>query len=74
MIRKWRNFLEYNVYGVCDWWGDKLGIKSSKIRLFFIYFSFLALGSPVIIYLIMAFILDNKHVIKGKRKVNIWEL
>lgn len=63
-------------FGVCAWWAKKLGIKSNKVRLGFIYSSFIALGSPLLIYLIMAWILEHKHYFKLQRKkrASIWEL
>jgi phage shock protein C len=69
-------FFELQSYGVCEWWARKLGISSTKVRLGFIYFSFIALGSPVVVYLIMAWILEHKHYfkLKSKRKRSIWEL
>ncbi len=69
-------FLEMQSFGVCAWWARKLGISSTKVRLGFIYFSFIALGSPVLIYLVMAWILEHKHYfkLKAKRKRSIWEL
>ena len=69
-------FFEMQSYGVCSWWARKLGINSTKVRLGFIYFSFIALGSPVLIYLIMAWILEHKHYfqLKSKRSRSIWEL
>jgi phage shock protein C len=69
-------FFEMQSYGVCEWWARKLGINSTKVRLGFIYFSFIALGSPVLLYLIMAWILEHKHYfqLKGKHKRSIWEL
>jgi phage shock protein PspC (stress-responsive transcriptional regulator) len=69
-------FFEMQSYGVCEWWARKLGISSTKVRLGFIYFSFIALGSPVLLYLIMAWILEHKHYfqLKAKRKRSIWEL
>jgi phage shock protein C len=43
--------------------------------LFFIYASFIALGSPVLIYLAMAFVLEHKHIFKlQRRRKSIWEL
>jgi phage shock protein PspC (stress-responsive transcriptional regulator) len=69
-------FFEMQSYGVCEWWARKLGISSTKVRLGFIYFSFIALGSPVLLYLIMAWILEHKHYfqLKAKRNRSIWEL
>lgn len=68
-------FFELRSFGVCEWWARKLGIKSSKVRLGFIYASFIALGSPLLMYLIMAWILEHKHYFKLKSKRStIWEL
>lgn len=74
MIDKIQAFFEHQAFGVCSWWGEKLGLKSSKIRLFFIYLSFLTLGSPLIIYLVMAFILENKYWFKLRKKSTIWDI
>ncbi|MEN9303166.1 MAG: hypothetical protein RL264_1595 [Bacteroidota bacterium] len=76
LIQKIVFFFEMQSYGVCNWWAIKLGIATNKVRLGFIYFSFVALGSPVLLYLIMAWILEHKHYFKfqAKRKRSIWEL
>ena len=60
MIHNIQTYFERQAFGVCSWWGDKLRMSTSKIRLFFIYFSFLTFGSPLLIYLVMAFILSTK--------------
>lgn len=66
---------ERNVFGVCTWLGDKMSIKSSNIRLSFIYLSFIAFGSPIFLYLIAAFILKHKEHFKPQKKQGtIWEL
>ncbi len=69
-------FFEMQSYGVCGWWARKLGISTYKVKLGFIYFSFVALGSPILLYLIMAWILEHKHYFKfqQKRKTSIWEI
>ena len=72
MIQKIQNFFEVYTFGVCEWWGKKLGLKTNKIRLFFIYLSFITFGSPVVIYLVMAFVLENKDYFKSKRST-IWD-
>lgn len=76
MLNVIKTYFEQQAYGVCEWWGEKLGISSSKIRLAFIYTSCLTLGSPVIIYLIMAFVLEHKEYFKldSKKKKSVWEL
>ncbi|HHP7241623.1 MAG TPA: PspC domain-containing protein [Cyclobacteriaceae bacterium] len=50
-----QEFIEKQVFGVCTRLGEIFKIPTSSIRLFFIYASFLTFGSPVIIYLVMAF-------------------
>jgi phage shock protein PspC (stress-responsive transcriptional regulator) len=46
-------WFEQKAYGVCAWWGNKLGIKSNTIRMYFIYLSFFTAGSPIILYFVM---------------------
>jgi phage shock protein C len=69
-------FFEMRSFGVCSWWARKLGIDGSKVRVAFIYSSFVALGSPLLIYIAMAWILENKHYFKfqRRRRSTIWEL
>tara|TARA_Y100000768_G_C23836897_1_gene614204 strand:+ start:84 stop:305 length:222 start_codon:yes stop_codon:yes gene_type:complete len=73
MINNILAFFEKQAFGVCEWWGHKLGINSNRVRIYFIYFSFITFGSPFIIYLIMAFVLENKEWFKSK-KYTIWEI
>ena len=68
-----KTWFEQRAFGVCEWWGEKLSIKSSNIRIFFIYTSFLTIGSPLIIYLIMAFVLNLRNMIRRKRG-SVWDL
>ena len=74
MINRIQAFFERYAFGVCAWWGHKLGLPTSNIRLFFIYFSFLTLGSPIIIYLSMAFILEHKYMFRLKKRKTIWDI
>lgn len=73
MIEQIRTYFEKQSFGVCTWWGQKLGMQTGDIRLFFIYTSFLTLGSPVIFYLIMAFVLEHKEYFKFKKRFSVWE-
>ena len=50
-----KNILERSAFGVCSYLGYKMGIASSRVRMYFIYLSFAALGSPIIFYLFIAF-------------------
>jgi phage shock protein PspC (stress-responsive transcriptional regulator) len=74
-IQKIVFFFEMRSFGVSEWWAKKLGIQTSKVRLFFIYSSFIGLGSPLLIYLSMGWVLENKHFFKfTKKRRSIWEL
>ena len=72
-IEKSRDFIESSVYGVCAYLGRKLDMPSKKVRMFFVYASFLTLGSPIIIYLTLAFILKLRFMIKTKRNP-VWDI
>lgn len=63
-----KNFIEWKAFGVCAAIGERLGIASSKIRLWFIYISFLTLGSPVILYMILAFWMNIKNYVLMHRR------
>ena len=69
-------WFEQQAFGVCEWWGKKLGIKTTNIRLYFIYLSFFTFGSPIIIYFMMAFMLEHKAFFKPKvtRRKSVWDL
>ena len=73
LVEKIKTFFERQAFGVCEWWGEKLKIKSANIRLFFVYTSFLTIGSPLIIYLIMAFVLNLRNMVRSKRG-SVWDL
>jgi phage shock protein PspC (stress-responsive transcriptional regulator) len=62
-MNKLREFIEVQAFGVCAAIGEKLGIATSRIRMWFIYISFLTMGSPVIIYMILAFWMNIKRYI-----------
>lgn len=72
-IIPFKAYVERQAFGVCTWLGDKLSMPTYSIRLFFIYASFLAVGSPVIIYLILAFLLKLKGYVRNRR-TSVWDL
>ncbi len=76
MINRIRLWFERQAYGVCSWWGEKLGISATHIRMYFVYLSFFTFGSPIIVYFIMAFILEHKEYFRPSRsrRRSIWEL
>ncbi|WP_076382287.1 PspC domain-containing protein [Filimonas lacunae] len=67
-MNKLRHFIEWQAFGVCSALGEKLGIATSRIRMWFIYISFLTMGSPVVVYMIMAFWLNIKNYILSARR------
>jgi len=69
------HFFEKRAFGVSDWWGEKLNVNPILVRKFFIYLSFATLGSPILIYFIMGFILENKSVFKFRQnRKSVWDL
>lgn len=76
LVVKINFFFELKSYGVSTWIARKTGISLTKVRLGFIYASFVTLGSPLLIYLPMAWILENKHRFKlqKRRSGSIWEI
>lgn len=65
---KLKHFIEWQVFGVCAAIGERMGIATTAIRKYFIYLSFLTLGSPVIFYLILAFWMNIKNYIQNSRR------
>jgi phage shock protein C len=65
-MRRIKDLVELQWFGVCTWWADKLGVSLNKVRLFFIYSSFLTAGSPIVVYLMMGFILDIRKAFRKK--------
>jgi phage shock protein PspC (stress-responsive transcriptional regulator) len=72
MIKIFRDNMERSAFGVCSYLGNKMGVAASKVRMYFIYVSFLTFGSPALIYLIIAFWLNIKNYIL-RNKNRIWE-
>ncbi|MEM6360750.1 MAG: PspC domain-containing protein [Bacteroidota bacterium] len=65
-MERFQIFIEKNAFGVCSQLGEKLGIASSSIRIFFIYASFITVGSPIIIYLALAFIMNIRKYMRKR--------
>lgn len=67
MFQRVLTYFEKRSFGVCAYLGEHLNMSISKIRLFFIYSSFLAVGFPIIFYFMAAFVLDIRNYIKRIR-------
>jgi phage shock protein C len=72
-MEKIRYIVESNLFGVCAKIGEKMSFSASSIRLYFIYASFFTFGSPIIIYLILAFWLEIRVHIRRHQNPSIWE-
>lgn len=64
MMHILRNFVEKSVFGVCSRAADYMGIAKTRVRLYFIYITFIAMGSPLIIYVFVAFWMNVKKYIR----------
>ncbi|HHC80154.1 MAG TPA: PspC domain-containing protein [Flavobacteriia bacterium] len=67
MIHSIRYFFENRGFDVSSRLADKLGMRVTNVRLFFIYISFVTLGFWFGIYLTLAFLLKLKDMIYTKR-------
>lgn len=72
MIQRIIAFFEKYSFGVSTYLGEKFDMSISKIRLFFIYSSFLAVGFPLIFYFLAAFVLGIRNYMKRIR-TRIWD-
>ena len=76
MIDPIKTLFERQAFGVCEWWAQKLNIKTEQVRLSFIYLGCITAGVPLVLYLIMAFVLQHKERIKRPfaKRSTVWEL
>ncbi|WP_460684887.1 PspC domain-containing protein [Niabella aquatica] len=70
-MNRLKNFVEWNAFGVCSSIGDRFGVSTCRIRQFFIYSSVLTMGSPIIIYMVLAFLKNIKNYIWSSKR-NPW--
>jgi len=70
-MRNLIGFFEERAYGVCSKVSEKLQVPTYTVRLFFIYASFLTFGSPLIIYLALAFWIDVRKVLRRRRTLQV---
>lgn len=67
MIHSLRNLFERHGFRVSSRLADRLGMRTSNVRLFFIYFSFATVGISFVLYLMLAFLLKLKDMFYTKR-------
>ncbi len=76
MIDRIKTWFEQRAFGVCEWWAQKLNIKTEQVRLSFIYLACVTAGLHMVVYLVMAFVLQHKERIKRPfaKRSSVWEL
>ncbi len=67
-----RDLVERQAFGFCQYLGEKMRISPEVVRKYFIYTSFVAMGSPLIIYLVGAFWLNIRRYMRNGRSA-LWE-
>ena len=67
MVQNTVHFFEKNGFYVASRLADKLGMRATNVRLFFVYITFVTIGLGFGLYLTLAFILKLKDMIKAKR-------
>lgn len=72
MFQRIVTFFEKSSFGVSEYLAGKLNMSTAKVRLFFIYSSFLAVGFPILFYILAAIVLDIRRYMKRIR-LKIWE-
>jgi phage shock protein PspC (stress-responsive transcriptional regulator) len=63
-MEQFKSILERSLFGVCSYLGEKMQLTSARVRLYFIYLSFITFGSPIIFYLFLAFWVNIRRYVK----------
>ena len=66
MVQRIFTFFEQHSFGVCTYLGERFNVSIAKIRLFFIYVSFLAVGAPLVFYFLASVVLDVRRYVKRR--------
>lgn len=67
LVIQLKYFFEKYGFHVSSRLADKLGMRTSNVRLFFIYITFVTAGLWFGVYLTLAFWIRLKDLIRGKR-------
>ena len=67
LIKQLKYFFEKHGFNASSRLADKLGMRVSSVRLFFIYITFVTAGLWFGIYLTLAFWIKLKDLIRAKR-------
>ncbi len=73
MLQNWlKDLVERHAFGACQYLGEKMRLSPAVVRKYFIYTSFIAIGSPLIIYLVVAFWVNLRRYIRRGKSV-LWD-
>jgi phage shock protein C len=73
MLQNWfKDIVERNAFGVCQYIGEKMRIAPAEVRKYFIYTTFISMGSPLIIYLVVAFWVNIRRYIRRGKNI-LWD-
>jgi phage shock protein C len=73
MLQNWfKDLVERNAFGACQYIGEKMRIAPSEVRKYFIYTTFISMGSPLIIYLVVAFWVNIRRYIRRGKSI-LWD-
>lgn len=72
-MNRFKHFIEWQVFGVCSYIGERIGIATTTIRKHFIYISLLTMGSPIVVYMFIAFWVNFKNLIWSRKRNPIKE-
>ena len=67
MVQRVVHYFEKNGFFVASRLADKLGMRATNVRLFFVYITFVTVGLGFGLYLTLAFLLKLKDMIRTKR-------
>ena len=73
MFQRIITFFEQQSFGVSTYLANKFNMSTTKVRLFFIYSSFLAVGFPILFYVLAAVVLDIRSYVK-KIRLRVWDI
>ena len=68
-MKNMKDILERSAFGVLSHIGEKIGVAPSRVRLYFMYLTFGTFGSPIIIYLFLAFWMNIKRYVKRGKNI-----
>jgi phage shock protein C len=70
---RFRYLIENQLFGVCSKLGEKMSFSAGSVRLYFIYASFFTFGSPIIIYIALAFWMEVRKHLRRHQNPTVWE-